>query len=368
MRAPESTSHERYPVLDGIRGFAVLFVLTSHISNRDKLVFLGGGQFGVWLFFVLSSFLLSLYFFQKPERMLRPIEWSNYAFRRFMRIYPLYIAALLAGAAAGFWSLWAIVPPLLPQEPTYWAIFVEFRFYFLLPAVVAAFELLGRRSRWLPPLATVGAAALHCYTFPVGRTVPGYEPWGRISILFWEYLIVFVIGSFAAWAYVHTPHWRTRLETSRTAGTALVVITVAPLLAMPQALRLIWPDLPLDYFHLQWMPWSVFFAIMIYLAMMTRGVGARFFRSQPMRFFGFISYSLYLFMDVVLYGVLRLMRGIDDPVTYTWLAFAGSTLLAWLLFTLAERPLSRLSLLHFQRARHSVPEGDETGGVGRKAA
>ena len=60
MQTAESTRLERHPALDGIGGLAILFVLASHVSDHKGLGRNGVGQFAVWLFFVLSSFLLSL--------------------------------------------------------------------------------------------------------------------------------------------------------------------------------------------------------------------------------------------------------------------------------------------------------------------
>lgn len=343
MQEPERTSSTRYPALDGIRGLAILLVLGSHVSNVHNMFFAGDGEFGVWLFFVLSSFLLSLYFFQKPERMLRSIEWANYAFRRFMRIYPLYIGALLAGAAAGWWRLVDLGPSLTLQAPTNWAIYVEFRFYFLLPLVVAAFHFLGRCSLLLPPLALGAAVVAHYWFFPPGSTVPGYMPSG-VEILFPEYLIVFVFGSFTAWAYVHTPRLQLHLRKSGFADWIILAMLGALLLASPKTVQTIFPGVELDYYHLEWVPWGAFFALLIYLVMAADGVARRFFESRQMRFFGFISYSLYLFMDFPINALAKYGDWHDAPIA-TVLSLATPIALAWCSFTLIERPLSRLSLI-----------------------
>ena len=56
----------QHDVLDGVRGLAVLLVILSHLANKDILLFEGlkysgngSGKVGVYLFFVLSSFLLT---------------------------------------------------------------------------------------------------------------------------------------------------------------------------------------------------------------------------------------------------------------------------------------------------------------------
>src|SRR6478672_8473930 len=102
MRAPASTAVRQAP-FDGVRGIAILYVTLSHLGNKRTSAFTGAGEYGVWLFFALSAFLLSHYFFLKPERSRSALEWLNYAMRRFLRIYPLYLTALVAGVIVGWW-------------------------------------------------------------------------------------------------------------------------------------------------------------------------------------------------------------------------------------------------------------------------
>jgi peptidoglycan/LPS O-acetylase OafA/YrhL len=347
VKGPERTSLERYAVLDGVRGLAVLLVLAAHFSEvcncGTQPLFSGAGQFGVWLFFVLSAFLLSHYFFQKPERIRRPIEWGNYAFRRFMRIYPLYVAALVAFALAHDEVNRQLLPSFTLQAGTYWAIYVEFRYYFLLPAVVLLLWLIGRRCAIFPVLAIAAAVAANYWIFPAGATVPGYEPDRAGSILFPEYLIVFLIGTFAAWLYVNTPRARIFLSGCKSADVLLGVMIVGLFAAMPFLADRVLPSLRLapDYYHLQWLPWGVFFAALIYLLMATKGQIAALFSSQLLRFFGYISYSLYLFMD---YPIMLARRVHAWPLQMA-VAVGGAILLAWALFVWVERPISRLSLI-----------------------
>jgi peptidoglycan/LPS O-acetylase OafA/YrhL len=52
-------------LLTGVRGFAVLLVLCSHAGHSNYYLhsafdFSGAGRYGVFLFFVLSAFLLTL--------------------------------------------------------------------------------------------------------------------------------------------------------------------------------------------------------------------------------------------------------------------------------------------------------------------
>jgi peptidoglycan/LPS O-acetylase OafA/YrhL len=100
------------PVLDGIRGTAILAVLLFHFftpENRDGLAnaavswLFSYGALGVDLFFVLSGFLITgiLYDARADEHYFR-----NFYMRRLLRIFPLYYGVLV---------IIFFVAPLIPE-------------------------------------------------------------------------------------------------------------------------------------------------------------------------------------------------------------------------------------------------------------
>lgn len=72
------------PALDGIRGFAAILVLLSHASLGGMMFlpgldFGGVGKYGVFVFFVLSAFLLSLQFLRSErEHLTQPSFFIHY--------------------------------------------------------------------------------------------------------------------------------------------------------------------------------------------------------------------------------------------------------------------------------------------------
>lgn len=92
--------------LDGLRAIAVLMVLMTHFKEATPYwlweVFNQGG-FGVYLFFVLSGFLITrILLFEKGK----PAYFRNFYARRTLRIFPLYYGVL----SLHFWVLLRMFP------------------------------------------------------------------------------------------------------------------------------------------------------------------------------------------------------------------------------------------------------------------
>ena len=141
--------------LSGIRGYAVLLVLLAHSSNLGYHLlpdfdFTGAGKNGVFIFFSLSAFLLGRQFFvyqNKTEK--KEIDFTyftkRYIAKRFIRIYPLFILALIAYLSISIfiqpvyienWDVFFNTLFLIDGPGIFWTIAVEFKFYIVLPIIV----------------------------------------------------------------------------------------------------------------------------------------------------------------------------------------------------------------------------------------
>jgi peptidoglycan/LPS O-acetylase OafA/YrhL len=102
--AAESTRPQRVTELDGLRGIAILAVFCHHVlfttvpdhvhwklPVRLAQDFAHLGIYGVDLFFVLSGFLITSILLGSRER---PHYYSNFYWRRALRILPLYLLLL----------------------------------------------------------------------------------------------------------------------------------------------------------------------------------------------------------------------------------------------------------------------------------
>ena len=157
----------RIPSLDGLRGVAILLVLSQHAwptmpGFLSPLgIFAGNGALGVSIFFLLSGFLiysLSSREYQKTQEF----DWKQFYIRRVLRIFPcfyFYVFVILALAHLGWitvtdrtiisaatftlnyhhlWDPWPVGLDY-PVIGHYWTLALEEQFYLLWPLLMLLF-------------------------------------------------------------------------------------------------------------------------------------------------------------------------------------------------------------------------------------
>jgi peptidoglycan/LPS O-acetylase OafA/YrhL len=107
--------NSQIPALDGVRGIAILLVLTHNLSPFDgssgaaarlATILLNPGWIGVQLFFVLSGFLITGVLLDSRGA---PSYYTSFIGRRVLRIFPVYYATLLV--------MFVVLPVFHAQPP-----------------------------------------------------------------------------------------------------------------------------------------------------------------------------------------------------------------------------------------------------------
>lgn len=152
---------ERIVGLDGLRGVAILLVLSVHLctgltgherlTGEPWLSLLYAGNTGVTLFFILSGFLVSAPFIKSAQaRKAYPL--GEYVVQRALRILPPYYVVAFFGIIITQ-NFDQILPVLLfssygyslgAYSAVWWSLSAEIQFYFLVPLV---FYIAHRRRR-----------------------------------------------------------------------------------------------------------------------------------------------------------------------------------------------------------------------------
>lgn len=344
--------------LDGLRGFAALIVVFSHTSNQGTffLPFLnltGIGKSGVFLFFLLSSFLLTLPLLRKGKDIFTFPVMSHYWQRRFFRIYPLYTLYLLLGVV----STWFLVTFIgksgrgIPFELTWfeflkhlallegkgvgWSIAVEFKFYFILPILVLVVV-------YARELGTTVLVSLFSILMVASQIIsPQSEAIANDARLL-PYMPVFIIGIFIAVLHEHINKSKPNHKVMMTLkwlgfiGVVGIVIMTPIIFSM-----LTGDDIPKNYFHKQFIIYSIFWSFIILSAVNIDGIIQKLFSIKILRFYGTLSFSLYLFHPVYISLLMRL--NLNSYLT-AWLVLIASTITAYISFNLLEGPISRFKI------------------------
>ncbi|MBT9500749.1 MAG: acyltransferase [Burkholderiaceae bacterium] len=343
MAGRGAVAHDATASLDGLRGLAALMVVASHASGLGLnlvpgLSLAGMGKYGVYLFFVLSAYLLSAQWLQAWAQ--GQVSWSylgHYLSKRVLRIYPLYALVLLIGLALAPRGLGvpldaaAVWRHLTLQEgrDIYWSVPVEFLYYLCIPLLTGWLAL-----RWPGGLRVLGVllvlAVAHAL-FPAAAT-----PINSSNLGF--YLPVFVAGSLCAW-WMHATAPR-----ASTAPRLLGVLDMLALLALLCSAPAVyhaagWARGP-DALHRSFVAWGLFWGLI--LVGMLRGLlpyWVRVLQQSPWRACGRWCFGIYLLHMPALYAAKRL------PLPETlraWLGLALALTIAALAYRLIERPAVNL--------------------------
>ncbi len=319
--------------LDGLRGFACLLVVFSHVTAMGMPLHMkGAGQFGVMLFFSLSGFLMSyLYGDSRPGFK----TWGQFGVVRIFRVYPLFLAVVIASYVIIRYQLFAFPYNmtldqlqkhvlLQGQLSILWTIPVEMKFYLLFPVIATI--LWNFPKRWYR-----FAIALALFVASLVFDIDG----GKTDL--WPYLKFFLGGMCAGYAYDSLSALPCQYRS--VVWNSLFVFSLAAIvLAIPQVFRSLF-----GYMHQYWED-GVYFAPLMALTViscaLSNGPLRLPFSNPASRFIGKISYSLYLLHLPVLVAIR--VNYNDAPVTGLLLGLLLSVLVAWAAFLAIEQPIRRL--------------------------
>lgn len=352
------------PGLDVLRGIAILAVFLGHCLYWDIphappqgsiaahiTSALSTGWLGVFLFFVLSGFLITGNLLDgKPK----PHFMRNFYYRRALRILPPFVLTLVvikafAGAKWPYVFLCMAYAANLAEMlhlsgyiyPLLWSLAVEEQFYLVWPWLA---KFLSRRHFGYVAAASVVLSPLLRYL-----SAAGLVPMGDPHTMTWLISDNLAMGAVLA-IFLRSSHATQKNVKRLTWSLALVGFT---LLAIGIKFRLLNRHSPFGS-AIETVPFEFLFASLLLVSLMIGDRPQILFWTRPLRFFGYISYGLYLYHLIVFqFADLVLVKVVSYQ---TWnagfwlLRFFGVGSVAVLISYLSRRYLEEF----FLRQKHRL--------------
>ncbi|MGO4173223.1 acyltransferase family protein [Bosea sp. TAF32] len=337
--------------LDGLRGFAVILTFLVHFCGTYMATFRGGNpnvvrfaewekapdrllywlfhsHHGVYIFFMLSGFLICRIALKKPFR------YGAFVGKRMVRVYPAFLLSLIVCAALGPFlhippATWQTVgmnllflngvPSLAVAGIVFnnvtWSLFYEMSFYLVFPLVIMA-------ARWasVPVLPAIIFAGLAASYLPA---VAGF--YSEFFLFLFAGALIATLSQTAVRAVVEAfPDY--------TVITLYLIITSFFTFGLLTTSQFVWAFAGCG-------------SVILCKAIDGQSALARTLAWKPLSELGRISYSFYLLHSVAIslvfnwWWVLYIQR-LGPAVNAAYLgamAFVGSTIFAWISYQLAER-------------------------------
>ncbi|MGL4427788.1 MAG: acyltransferase family protein [Silvania sp.] len=285
---------------DGVRGFALMIVVVMHATGlffpslHDHLG--GTGQPGVWLFFVLSTFLLTHKFINSGFSFLNVL---SYLLGRMIRILPIFYIAVLVYYLMGFYDL-DKMKSIISFDSTYihlWTIPIEFKFYFILPIVV---YLASNIQRYAGKAYSLMFLILLTLVFAFIYPYTDEEINGRLSY----YIPVFMYGIIIAFVY---NYFQFKISSRVSDGASIAIVLMFIMLTPPFMGVNGWLG---NKFVLL----GPFIALFVYLQVNSGGYVSSILSSKIMAGLGKYSFSIYLFHIMIIFIVYP--KFLDNVTAY----------------------------------------------------
>ena len=325
----------RFASLDGVRALAAYLVVMHHVSfaagttlHSKWGAFLTRMDVGVSIFFVLSGYLL---FKPMVDSMLngRPlVESRKFWRRRFWRIYPSYVFALIvmlivgAVRVGGFVGFIVAVPLVQIYHPDHaiagltqaWSLATEISFYFVLP-LFARFVAKKCRdtspNRYAMKIAlSLGIVYVGSFVFRIG--VNAWNPWYKNAIWHWlpAMMDLFALGMLMAlissWSAFNTDV-RAACQKVASLTTPIFLAGVVIFIVMSTQLDLARGLAPESFNRIVLQ--QTLYGIIAFLVVLPFTLGPeartplhRFFAFRPIAWVGLVSYGVYLWHELLIAG------------------------------------------------------------------
>lgn len=353
---------------NGFRGFGFLNVVIDHYNDFDVPRALDFGQFGVGMFFVLSSYLLTLILYKQYIEK-ETLNLINYWIRRFFRIYPLLTLALIfeyfigrydSDTLFGIYFLYAL-------KGVYWTIYIEMRYYILIPLIVWIFG--NIKNLHMKFFTMFGFTLLGIiYHYYLNFVAGGYN-FRRYdiddfaiekNIVFVNYIPVFMLGSFMGIIVYHLKKEKYDFNSNANLK-GLFILFMSLIHFIFIAIREYMGNAE-SFWDIPWANFSLLFSfgyVIIFLFFNGQNFMSNFFSHKFVAFFGNISYPAYLFHQGIRDVFMVNLKWKKTFVNYVF-CFTLTIIVSYFLHKTVENYFINLTKFWFyEKAEKKIPKEEK---------
>lgn len=322
-------THDRYPTVDGLRGYLAFFVFLHHSSiwyfylqigqwkAPPSKIYTHFGQSAVALFFMITGFL---FFSKLIDGRNKKIDWEKLYVSRFLRLVPLYLFAMIA-----MFLIVMVISNGVLDEPIYKLIKHCIRWFSF--TIFGAPDLNGVKDTWVLiagvtwslPYEWFFYFSLPLLSLLVGIRAPrAYLVTSLLIVIWWivrwkpdGYHLASFGGGIATAVLVRSTQFRQFAE-SKIATLVIVGCLVFTVSIFDTAYSLV-PLLLLSVVFALIASGNTLLGMLIHPASRTLGE---------------MAYSIYLLHGLILFSVFHLAIGIDRTATFAPLKYWAVLLLA----------------------------------------
>lgn len=318
--------------LTAIRGFACLLVIIAHILSGMPYIGInvaGTGKIGVWLFFILSAFLLTIQWLDKKE--VKKVEVIKFYIKRFFRIFPCYIVVLITAFLIKYIpNIETLIKHIFLLEGMghFWTIPVEFMFYLIIPLIIyIMFKIKNKKlSTAFLILLFIITELISPYTKSIGNSIN----------LRW-YLPVFIMGMLTA--IIFKKNEQKKLKPKIICDITVLIVLTMMLISVPYIRNIIFGIPPDDYLSNKYLFFGLGWSIIILAIQNSKYIINILNKSKVLIYIGKISFPLYL----VHYIVLSKISSDTNIIAKFIIVFLISFTISIIMNKLIEQPMIKLS-------------------------
>ena len=287
-------------------------------------------KIGVWIFFVLSAFLLTRQLLSRPFSL---SIFADYMLSRILRIFPAYIVAVILYYLLGGIEINShhdLASALLLQKGFghLWTIPIETKFYLIIPIICILFAVLSRFFSFFLFYAVACSLIFAVLTI---------YPWWKTpenTLQLGYYAGIFIMGSLAAWLHGSKEYMIVSSEYCNLLSIA-ILLSIVLIVVLSKAGILGDPDNFLMDKHILF---GFLFSCFAFFVIGRKTAVSRVFDMKWLSSIGRWSYSIYLFHWLIIVKSKLFLTGVPAAI----IAIGISIIIGWTGYTIIESPLYSL--------------------------